>query len=94
MDGFTPNTFLDKLVHNIYEKREFFNTTKLIDSLLSTAEENGGEHSISAVTLMSMWLMLYAMIWRLQNADELSDDLRDIQPLSAAIVAYLRACDS
>ena len=54
MDGFTSNRFLDKLVHNIYEKREFFNTTKLIDSLLSTAEENGGEHSISAVTLLSM----------------------------------------
>lgn len=62
MDGFTSNRFLDKLVHNIYEKREFFNTTKLIDSLLSTAEENGGEHSISAVILMSMWFMMCVMI--------------------------------
>lgn len=94
MDGFTSNRFLDKLVHNIYEKREFFNTTKLIDSLLSTAEENGGEHSISAVILMSMWFMMCVMIWRIQNADELNDDLRDIQPLSAAIVTYLHACDA
>ena len=72
----------------------YWNAKKDVDDLLSCGMEFKDRQFISSVTMTAMYALLYLIKHRIQNADELNDDKRDIQPLSAAIVAYLHACDT
>lgn len=53
-EGFSPNGFLGRVIHNTYGKRDYFNTKKMVDSILCTNVENRDEHVINTVTGITM----------------------------------------
>ena len=94
MEDFQHDGFFATLMRDAMDNLNYWNAKKDVDDLLSCGMEFKDRQFISSITMTAMYALLHLIKHRIQNADEFNDELRDIQPLSAAIVAYLHACDT